>query len=351
MNIIPGLVLAALLAIGAKYLSVFLGQAVFGMSTSPLSPILLAIVLGLLMGNALKLPAIVTPGLKFCLVHVLRLGIVLLGVRLSLAQAGEIGLKAIPVVLVCVTLALLLVTFVSRKMGLSSRLGTLIAAGTGICGATAIVALAPSIRARDEETSYAVACITVFGMLAMLAYPYLAHSLFAGDLLKIGLFLGTAIHDTAQVAGAGLAYSQVYGQSAALDAAIVTKLLRNLGMLVVIPLLSILYLRSEQISTERPSLWSMVPLFILAFAAMSLLRTVGDLGSPALGLIPDARWQTLIGAASDISSWCLGIAMAAVGLGTRFSGLREMGWKPLLVGLISAVVVGVVSYLMIQGLY
>lgn len=343
--------LALGLALAAQWLSAWLGQGVFGLVKSPFSPILLAIVLGLLLANSLRLPAGLQPGIRFSLLRVLRLGIVLLGLRLSLGEAGEIGLKALPVIIVCVLTALWLVTFISKRLGLSARLGTLIAAGTGICGATAIVALSPSIQAKEDETTYAVACIALFGMLAMLIYPFAAHWLFAGDAFRAGLFLGTSVHDTSQVAGAGLVYQQQFGSEQALDVAIVTKLVRNLGMLVVIPLLSILYLRKHEQGGTAPPLWSMVPLFVLVFAGMSLLRTLGDLGNPAFGFLPVDTWQALMAGAARVSELALGVAMAGVGLGTRLAGLKAMGLKPLAVGLVSALLVGLVSYLMVIVLY
>jgi uncharacterized integral membrane protein (TIGR00698 family) len=339
------------LALLAQGTSAWLGAEVLGLPKSPVSPIMLAILLGLLLANLLHLPALFQPGIRFSLVRVLRLGIVLLGLRLSLDEAGEIGLKALPVIVVCVLTALWLVTFISKRLGLSPRLGTLIAAGTGICGATAIVALSPSIQAKENETAYAVACIALFGMLAMLAYPFAAHWLFAGEAFRAGLFLGTSVHDTAQVAGAGLVYQQQFGSQQALDVAIVTKLVRNLGMLVVIPLLSVLYHRSHQQGGETPSLWSMVPLFVLVFAGMSLLRTLGDLSTPAFGFLAADTWQALIAGAASVSELALGVAMAAVGLGTRLDGLKAMGFKPLLVGLVSALLVGLLSYLLIISLY
>lgn len=351
MILIPGILLALLLALAASWLSHWLGVDLLGLPKSPLSPIMLAIVLGVALGNLAPLPASVAPGIRFCLRRVLVVGIVLLGLRLGLAELGDIGLKALPVIIVCVLSALTLVTLVSRRLGLGARLGALIAAGTGICGATAIVALSPSIGAKENETAYAVACIALFGMLAMLTYPFAAHWLFAGDPLRAGLFLGTAVHDTAQVAGAGLVYQEYFGSSEVLDVAIVTKLVRNLGMLLVIPALSIVYHRKAGGSGERPGLWALLPGFVFWFAGMSVLRTAGDLGSPAFGFLPEEQWQALLGWARQVSELLLAVAMAAVGLGTRLSSLRAIGWKPLLVGLVSALLVGVVSLGMVTLLY
>ncbi len=108
---------------------------------------------------------------------------------------------------------------------------------------TAIVATGPAIGAEEEEITYAVANITVFGLVAMFLYPYLAHSLFGHLPTVAGLFLGTSIHETAQVAGEGLIYSQIYGAPRVLDGATVAKLVRNVFMAVVIPLMSFLYHR------------------------------------------------------------------------------------------------------------
>jgi len=351
LPILPGVLLALSLALLGQYLSQWIGQSLMGLAKSPVSPILLAILLGMLVRNLFRLPAWSEAGVRFALVRILRLGIVLLGIRLSLAEAGAIGLRALPVIVASVGIALWLVTWVSRRIGLSPRLGTLIAAGTGICGATAIVALAPVIRARDEETAYAVACITLFGVAAMLAYPFLAHALFAGDGFRAGLFLGTAVHETAQVAGAGLVYQEYFGDAQALDTATVTKLVRNLGMLAVIPLLGFLYQRGHAEPGVRMPWYGMVPLFVLGFAAMSLLRTLGDLGEQAFGVIPAAQWQDLVAGLKDLAEICLGVAMAAVGLGTSLKGLREIGLRPFAVGLVSALLVGVVSLLLILALY
>ena len=351
LNIIPGLMLALMLALGGGYLADLIGVSWMGLPKSPISPIMMAILLGVLVRNTLGLSQLFEPGVRFCLERILRLGIVLLGIRLSLGEVGEIGLKALPVVIVCVTVALLVVTWLSRRLGLSGRLGTLIAAGTAICGATAIVALSPGINAKDDETAYAVACIALFGIVAMLTYPFAAHWLFAGDAFRAGLFLGTSVHDTSQVAGAGLVYQEYFGDAAVLNVATVTKLVRNLGMLIVIPLLSILYHRKSGTDETRPSLWSILPLFVIGFALMSLLRTVGDMGERPFGLLDPATWQSVVSISTQTAEYCLRIAMAAVGLGTGLAGLKAIGVKPLAVGLFSAVLVGGVSYTLISLLY
>jgi uncharacterized integral membrane protein (TIGR00698 family) len=351
-TLLPGLGLAGALAVLGSGLAEWIGSALFGLARSPVSPILLAILGGLMIRNALGLPAVYEAGLQLCLKRLLRVGVALLGVRLSLGAVGTIGLAALPVVLACIVSALLAVRLAGRALGVPPRLGTLIAVGTAICGNSAIVATSPLIGAREDETSYAVGCITVFGLLALVAYPFLSHGLFAGDAGAAGLFLGTAIHDTAQVAGAGLLYVQQYGGQAALDTATVTKLLRNALMLAVIPVMGMLHRRDESAAAGRPgvSLGQAVPLFVLGFVALAALRTVGDLGERPFGVLPAELWQGWIASLSGISEWCLTFAMASVGLGTNLRRLRELGLRPLGVGLAAAVLVGAVSFALVSGL-
>ncbi|MGI9232634.1 MAG: YeiH family protein [Woeseiaceae bacterium] len=351
MAVLPGLILALVLAFAGQYLSDFIGKDLMGLPKSPISAIMMAILLGIVIRNTLSLPAALQPGIRFGLVRVLRLGIVLLGIRLSLGEAGAIGLKALPVIVGAVAAALLVVTFLARRLGLSGKLGTLIAVGTSICGATAIVATAPTIAAKDDEVAYSVACITLFGVIAMLLYPFAGHWIFDADTFKSGLFLGTSVHETAQVAGAGLVYQQYYGDPRALDVATVTKLVRNLGMLLVIPLMSIVYHRNHADGTEPPKWYTMIPLFVIGFACMSLIRTVGDMGELAFGVFEPDTWKTIVSTTKEAAEICLAVAMAAVGLGTSIKGLKAIGLKPLGVGLFSAVLVGAVSITLITVLY
>jgi len=351
MGVLPGLLLALTIAFAGHFLSNLIGITWMGLPKSPVSAIMMAILLGILIRNTVALPAFFQAGIRFGLVRVLRLGIVLLGIRLSLGQVGAIGLQSLPVIIGTVASALLIVTYFGRKLGLSGKLGTLIAVGTSICGATAIVATAPAIGARDDEVSYSVACITLFGVIAMLVYPFAAHWMFSADPFASGLFLGTAVHETAQVAGAGLVYQQYYNDPQALDVATVTKLVRNLGMLIVIPLMSIVYHRRSSDGGETPRWWTMIPLFVVGFACMSLLRTLGDMGDPAFGFIQAEQWQTIVSYTKKTAELCLAIAMAAVGLGTSIKGLKSIGLKPLAVGLFSALLVGGVSLSLITLLY
>ena len=350
LNAVWGLLLALFLAVAGEYLAVAMAP-VLGLQKGAISGIMMAILLGILVNNLFRLPEALRPGIKFSVVRILRLGIVLLGVRLSIAEVGAIGVKGLPIIVGTVLTALAVVTYLGRKVGLTARLGTLIAVGTSICGATAIVATAPTIGASDDEVSYSVACITLFGVVAMLVYPYAAHWWFDADTLRSGIFLGTAVHETAQVAGAGLVYQQYFNDPKVLDVATVTKLVRNLSMLVVIPMMAVAYHRRSDQAGETPRWHTMIPLFIVGFAAMSALRTVGDIGARPFGVLEPAQWKAIVEVVKQAATYCLAIAMAAVGLGTSINGLLRIGLKPLGLGLVSALVVGVVSVLLIEAIY
>ena len=351
-TVAPGLALAGLLAWTGSILAGFVGETLLGFEKTPISPIMVTILLGLLVRNVAGLPAVYQAGLRFAVKRILRLGIVLLGLGLSLLAVGRIGASALPVILGCIVCALILVTWLGRLVGLPPRLASLIAVGTSICGASAIVATGPAIDAEEDEVSYAVACITLFGMTALLVYPSLAHWIFAGDTERVGLFLGTAIHDTSQVAGAGLMYQQRFDAPTALNVAATTKLVRNVCMGAVIPIMAVFYRRRNASagsgSSGRLKWHQYVPMFVVAFVALTAVRTLGDLGTRAFGVIPRSAWHSLIAEARTVSVACLTIAMGAIGLGTSVVQLKNLGSKPLLVALSAMVLVGGVSLALIR---
>ena len=213
-------------------------------------------------------------------------------------------------------------------------------------GNSAIAATGPAIGAKEDEVSYAVGCVTLFGLLALLIYPFLSQALFAGSPELAGIFLGAAIHDTAQVAGAGMLAAQQIGSPEVLEAAAVTKLLRNAFMIVVVPGAAWLHLRGARAdrAVRLPGWQQVFPLFVIGFLALAILRTLGDLGGESpFGLLGAEQWQGVIEGALSVSSACLGLAMAAIGLGTNLRNLRGLGLRPLAVGFAAATTVGVVA--------
>jgi uncharacterized integral membrane protein (TIGR00698 family) len=343
-----GIALAVGISLLAGIVANWLGTSLLGFDKSPISAIMMAIILGMLVANIVTLPTGLQAGLKFCTTFILRIGIMLLGIRLSLLSAGQFSLVALPFVIAAIAAGLLTVGIIGRYMGLSKQLSGLIAVGTSICGCTAIVATAPLIKANEAEISYAIACITIFGLAAMFFYPLLAHYAFAQQPELAGLFLGTSIHETAQVAGAGMMYEAQYNSPVALELATVTKLVRNLCMIAVIPLVGILYGAERSAAAGgKINYLAMIPWFIVGFAAMSAVRTIGDQGELAFGLLDPAQWQQIVMVVRDVAEQCLLVAMAAVGLTSMFAGMRNIGLRPFALGLFAALLVGGVSFALI----
>lgn len=362
--LVPGVALSGALGAVATAIATWVGVDLLGYAKSPISAIPLTVLLGLVVRDTVGVPAVCDAGLRFCVKRVLRVGVVLLGVRLSLVDAGATGLVALPLVLACIAVAIVVVRALARALALPARLGTLIAVGTSICGVTAIVATAPVIDASEDEVSYAVAVIALFGTLALFAYPFLAHALFV-DPRHAGFFLGTAIHDTSQVAGAGLTYQQQFGAPQALDVAVVTKLVRNTCMVAVIPLARAMHGPARGAAAhvgvsnrEAPDgaalgasrVSDYVPPFILAFIGMAALRTVGDLGARPFGVLDPAVWGAIVAGAQRVAEVALLLAMGAVGLSTSLRRLRVLGVRPLVAGTAAACCVGIVSVVLIRAL-
>jgi len=359
MKLLPGVLAAVVVMLVGFWLADLIGRQILAFQgltgSSPLSGVPVAIVLGLLLRNTLPLPASLNPGLKFATTTILRAGIVLVGIRLSLFDVVKLGVAGLPVVLAAIATGLIFVTWFNRKLGLPPRLGILIAAGTSICGVTAIVSTAPAIEADEREVAYAVANVVLFGLFGMLTYPYLAHAML-GSSETIGLFLGTAVHDTSQVMGAALTYKQVYDDQVVLNVATVTKLTRNIFLAAVIPILTWMHVRAQaKIGSGgigAVGISSLVPGFVIGFLAMAVLRSLGDWtltwNGAAFGVWSAAQWASITKSLGDYwaSQILLGTAMAAVGLNTNFAVFKGVGLKPFAVGMAGALVVGAVGMTM-----
>ena len=344
----PGIAVAVALALLARVLADALARGAVGLPKLPLSPVMCAVVLGMLWRNTLGVPDWATNGLKWAMHQLLRTGIALVGLRLTLAGASSIALTALPVALACLTVALLAGWGLARLFGVGARLGALLAIGTAVCGCTAVVAMSPVIRARHAETAFAVTCVVLFGCAAMLCYPWVAGHFFYSSPMHAGIFLGTAIHDTSQVIGAALMYSQQTQAPAALAAASVAKLLRNLSIAVLVPLAAWLVRRHETRAGEvhadpRHSGLAphaqLVPTFVLAFLAFIVVRTAGDtlLGAGS------APWQAVVHTGYTTSDLFLTCGMTAVGLSVSFTDMWRIGWRPLAAGLVVATLTGACS--------
>ena len=356
-QLLPGLLAVSVLTWLSLWLGRIIGGDLLGFKKSPISPVMIAILLGLSLASLIRIPKNMDAGLRFSVKKLLRLGIIFLGIRLTIFDVFKLGVYGVPIVALCIVGALLVTTWINKKLDLPQRLGTLIAVGTSICGVTAIVATSPVIDANEEESAYAVAVITVFGLFATLAYPYLANSIFAGNAMEAGLFIGTAVHETAQVVGAAKIYADMFSIPEVLDFATVTKLVRNVFMALVIPFMAYHYARQVpedgEFKGKKANILNLLPTFILGFLAMAVFRSIGDAGinstGSAFSLLPETAWTALI---SQVKTWAeilLVVALAGVGLGTNFRSIKKLGVRPFVVGLGASLVVGLISYLAISA--
>ena len=347
-RIFPGVTLALIFFLFSQGINNVLAIEIFGTPKSPISTVLIAILLGILMGNAFTPRPGMMVGLDFTQQYILKLGIIFLGIRLSFEEFLKFGSIAIPLIIVCIVGVLILIKLLIKKVPISSKMSYLIAIGTSVCGATAIVATAPVINAKKTEVAYAIANITLFGVIAMLVYPYFAEWYFNENDIKAGLFLGTSIHETSQVAAAGLIYDQQFNSPETLNVATVTKLIRNTFLVVMIPLFAFLYNRGE-VKNEKYSILSIFPYFVLGFIGMIIIRNLGDQFF-SIENNNHFLWINLIEYLKILATTFLTMAMAAVGISINLSELKSMGYKPFIVGLIAAVTVGFISLIYIESI-
>lgn len=329
---VPGIGLAVVLAVTAKLVAT--GSVL-------VSPVLLAVLLGVAWRNAVGVPAWANQGLDLAVTTLLRIGVALVGFRLTLMGAAHVAETALPVVVGCIATAFVAGAVVVRYFGIAPRLGALLAAGTAVCGCTAVVALSPALRARSEETGFALVCVVVFGCVGMVVYPAIAATVFADAPMHAGIFLGTSIHDTSQVVGAALIHSQNVGDPEILAAASVTKFLRNLSMALLIPFFAWRFHTGPQDAPRRFLSAAALPPFVLCFVMFVALRTLGD------AMLTDSlAWATLVSTSQAASDLLLVCGMAAVGLGVSFDQVRRIGARPLAAGFAIALSVAAVSLML-----
>ena len=339
-RVYTGILICFITAFISMELSNQIGEKIFKFEKSPVSPIIIAITIGIFFSNV-KFSYIekFKPGYDFCIKYFLKLGIIFLGIRLSFIDLIKYGTKGLLVVIPTIVITILLVQSLTRKFKVSEKLSLLIAVGTSICGATAIAALAPAINAKKTEITYAIANITVFGLFAMFLYPIISNVLFINNSISVGLFLGSSIHETAQVAGSAMIYSVQYQNQQVIGIATVTKLLRNTLMIFVIP-----YLAQKTTSNKngRKKTGDVFPYFVVGFIIFGFLRTYGD-----YYYLNDRIWINIISNTKYLAEFLLIISMAAIGYNTTFLKFKELGLKPFIIGLISASTVGISSILII----
>ncbi len=342
--ILPGIILAFVLYTLSQGFNNILGIELLGYEKSPISTAMIAILLGMFFGNVFQIRESFLKGLDFTQKYILKLGIICLGIQLKPFEFLEFGAIAIPLIIICIISVLIVIKLLIKKLKIPTRMAYLISIGSTVCGTTAIMATAPVISAKKNEISYAIANITLFGILSMLIYPYFAYFYFEGEPLLIGLFLGTSIHETSQVAAAGLIYDQQFNSPQTLNIATVTKLIRNTFLVVMIPLFAFLYNRNK--TTEKKySIVEIFPYFVIGFVAMIIVRNVGD---QIFSTSHNEQWSFTVETIKLLSKIFLTMAMAAIGLSTNLKEIKNMGYKPFLVGFIGMATVGFVSLATIE---
>lgn len=322
-SILPGLTLVAIITAAAYGL-----RQVPGLSG--LSPMISAIFIGIAFASFTTVPAAAKPGVALFGKGMLRLAIVLLGFQLTLGQLGEVGL--VRMLAIC---ALVATTFVAtlglgRLLGINPGLARLLAAGTSICGASAIAAANAVRRTDDEDVAYAVACITVFGTISMLVYPLL------GQMAQLspadyGFWAGSSIHEVAQVVAAGFQHGDVAGEQS-----VVVKLSRVILLAPLLIAMSALSADRSDGAAGKLSFSQIIPTFVIGFVACMVINTVGIVPPPLKALIV------------EITPVMLAAALGALGLGTRFSAVRARGVRPLLVAALASVFISAASFLLLR---
>ncbi|MSY54591.1 MAG: putative sulfate exporter family transporter [Actinobacteria bacterium] len=319
LNRVPGLALIGVLT----------GIAFLINSFQPaISPLALCVALGFIVANFSVWPDWAAPANNFASKRLLRIGIALLGAQVSIASLRAIGLKGLLTVLVVVIFTIFGILLLSKLFGMTGDLGLLIGIGFGICGATAVAAIRPQTRATEEETSYAIALISLCGTLSIVVLPFLGHLMHLSD-RTFGAWAGAAVHDVGQVVATASVWSP-----AAISAAIVIKLSRVCLLAPIVLTLSFRhrkYLKSQGKSENASARIPFIPFFVLGFIAVAILQNVLT--------VPTHVHDDLVLASKIL----IGAGLVALGSGVRWKSIRSIGPRPLFMGMIAWVIVAGVS--------
>jgi uncharacterized integral membrane protein (TIGR00698 family) len=321
---LPGIVLVLLVtaaAYGLRQLPLF----------SSFSPMITAIFVGMTFSNVLSVSTQALPGIGLMGKKLLRLAVALLGLQLTFSQVAQVGADGMLLLVAVVAGTYVFTVSVGRLLGVDMRLARLLAAGTSICGASAVAAANTVERCEDEDVAYAVACVTLFGTVATLVYPLLASAMEMTP-LSFGFWTGVSIHEVAQVVAAGFQQGTEAGEFA-----VVVKLSR---VLLLAPLLIAMTLLASRRSTSGGdlALSTMVPVFVAGFILLMLANSAG--------LVPDFVRGPLVTA----TPMMLTAALGALGLGTRFGALRIRGFRPLVLAALAWLFIGSASLLLLPNL-
>jgi uncharacterized integral membrane protein (TIGR00698 family) len=330
-----GLLACALVAIASYLSNLYLYNRI--------SALLWAFLYSIVIVNVVPPPARMLAGANYAASTLLRFAIALLGLTVSALAWVQMGVVGLLLVLSVVVFAMLSGLWLGRALGLSQSLSSLIAAGTGICGASAIAATGPVVNASEEEMGMALACVTLFGLAAMVLYPFLFTSTIVGEWLNgsavaAGVWCGTGIHETAQVVAAA---AQISDEALAMG--MVTKSVRIFSIAPVVIILSALFHRRRGSGARGRA----VPVFALFFVALTLVNSV-LLALPATSV----AWASLVRAyVAPTVTLLLAVAFAGVGAKVRFASFASLGLKAFAAGLAVSLLTALLALALVVLVY
>lgn len=315
----PGIILTVILAAAANRIAGLIpGHFISGS--------VLALLLGIFLNTAAAKTTALSPGIKLVSKQVLRLAIVLMGLTMSFSQVIEVGRYSLFVMFFTLLTAFGGGYLLGKLFHMNWKLTSLISAGTGICGGSAIAAIAPTIHAKDSDIAYAISATFLFDVVMVILFPIAGRYLGMSD-MGYGLWVGTAVNDTSSVVAAGYTFSDAAGAYS-----VIVKLTRTLSIIPIVLIFSLIYARTngnkQNGKAENVNILHIFPFFILLFLIMVAIKSSG--------IISDGISSKV----SVISKFCMVMALGAIGLKTNFKEMSHSGLKPMLHGfLISALVV------------
>ncbi|MGG5252260.1 YeiH family protein [Neobacillus sp. SM06] len=326
-NILPfikGMLLTLIIALVAKALA---GLPIL----SIMGQLVLAILLGMIFSAAFTYPVSYSAGIAFSNKKLLRLGIILLGMRLNLADIYHAGSKVFFIAVINIIFTLIIVYSISKWFGVEKNLGILTACGTAICGAAAVVAIAPQIKANEQDTAIGAATVAVLGTIFTLVYTFL-YPILNLTAKGYGVFTGSTLHEIAHVIAAAAP-----GGAEAVDLAVIVKLTRVALLVPVAIIIGFIAERGKEKSEKRKKSFSSLPIpwFIFGFLAVSGINT--------LGIVPSSVAQTIV----TISYLLIAMAMAGLGLNVNLQAFRRFGFKSFLAGLAGSVLLSALGYALV----
>ena len=324
VSVVPGFAVATLLAVIGKSIEGLLPIHLIGGSV-------IALLLGMLINNFWS-PNVLKPGLKFTSKKILKFAIILLGASLSINVILNVGKISLAVMVFTLITCFGGGYFIGKALGLNWKLSNLISAGTGICGGSAIAAIAPVIDADDSDIAYAMSATFIFDMAMIILFPIMGSVLGLSD-MAYGLWAGTAVNDTSSVVAAGYAFSEAAG-----DFATMVKLTRTLTIIPTVLVFTFInmHVKKKQMAGEstdnkKIKIFSLFPWFILGFVGLAIINS--------FGVIP----EVVSSGAKTLSKFLMIVALGAIGLNTSFKDVKKSGFAPMVHGFIISALVVIVA--------